>query len=78
MTSLPTLYDVTVIIARLGGTPEVADCLGLSKWAVYKWQRRGIPGHRYSSVLALASELGVDLSLQDIERANATTLDNRP
>lgn len=54
------------VLEKLGGRASAAKKLGLTEWATYKWDRRGIPALQWERIAALTG-----LSLAQIASAKA-------
>jgi hypothetical protein len=70
--------DHAAIIDALGGARSVANALGVNRSEPYRWAERGIPGHRWKSVVALAEHLGIWSVTADLLMAGAPARKPRP
>jgi phage terminase Nu1 subunit (DNA packaging protein) len=64
----------TDIIAALGGYRSLAAVLGVDASRVFRWQREGIPAHRWRAVLAEAERQGrAEITADALARAVPST-----
>jgi hypothetical protein len=58
--------DHAAIIQRLGGNTYVGERLGLHRTSVSRWATFGIPSGYYASLIALADDLGIRLTMAQL------------
>jgi hypothetical protein len=58
--------DHAAIIQRLGGNTYVGERLGLHRTSVSRWATFGIPSGYYVSLIALANEQGMRLTMAQL------------
>jgi hypothetical protein len=63
--------DLDTILDRLGGKATVAAALGCGRSAFSNWKTRGISQSGKFQILSLAEQLGVPLTISDIERVDS-------
>lgn len=58
------------IIKGLGDNTRVAEALDVDDTTVSNWKKRGIPPVYWPALGRLARELGVDITVEDLERTS--------
>ena len=56
------------LIAALGGYQTLAERIGADRTTVCRWQRYGIPAHRWPSILRVAAEDRAPVSLETLQK----------
>lgn len=67
---MTTAHPHSEIIVTLGGYVAVAEALDCHKSRPHRWMEDGIPVKRWGSLLRMAEQKGVRLSVDDLARAH--------
>ena len=69
---VPAVSPAALVCDRFGGPSRLARLLGLNPSSTWRWLESGsIPSSRLNAILALARELGVSISAEELIRGGA-------